>query len=82
MFVPIRAHKTTKPCTIRFQRLFVDIDLHEWVISILKQLLFQPMTIAVGFSFLTKHPIENTISYMYAAPELAFARAKIQNKVK
>ena len=82
MFVPQRALKSsTKPSTIRFQRLAYDLDVHEWIISILKQMLFQPMQIAVGFSFLTRHPLEHTLSYMFAAPELAFAKTRVRTKV-
>ena len=82
MFIPKRALKSSnKPSTIRFQRLAVDLDVHEWVISILKQTLFQPMHIAVGFSFLTRHPLDHTLSYMYAAPELAFAKTRVRTKV-
>ena len=45
-------------------------------------LLIQPMRIKLGFSFLTRHPLTDEIGYMYAAPELAFAEANIENKVK
>ena len=68
--------------TVTFQRLFVDINVEKWLRTIFECILFQPMRVAVGFSFLTKHPVENNISYMYAAQELAFAKARINKEVK
>ena len=82
MFIPKRALKSsTKPSTIRLQRLCHDLDVHEWVMSVMEQLLFSPMKVAIGFSFLTRHPLDQNISYMFAAPELAFLKAYVREEV-
>ena len=49
--------------------------------NVFDTLLIQPMRIKVGFSFLSRHPLTNTVQYMYAAPELAYAEANIESKV-
>ena len=96
LFVPKKIMKSNKvsffllefienfvqPCTIRCQKLFKDLDVYSWMSQIFECLLIQPMRIKVGFSFLTRHPLNEEIGYMYAAPELAFAEAVIENEVK
>ena len=73
--------KLFKRCTIRCQKLFHNLDVFQWLTAIFDVLLVQPMRVKVGFSFLTRHPLTNTIQYMYAAPELAYAETTIDTKV-
>ena len=70
-----------QPCTIRFQKLCNNINVHDWLTEICDVLLIQPMRIRVGFSFLTKHPTKHNLQYMYAAPELAYANGVIETEV-
>ena len=59
-----------------------DVDVYDWLGEVFDCLLIQPMTLSVGFSFLTRHPTTGELRYMYAAQELAYASTKIRTKVK
>ena len=70
-----------KSGTIRCQQLCHDLNMYDWLGNLFDCLLIQPVTIQIGFSFLTKHPLTETMDYMYAAPELSCERARVSTEV-
>ena len=56
------------------------MDVYSWIVSVFDCLLFQPMRINVGFSFLTEDSVKGTIGYWYAVQELAYFKTKVTKK--
>ena len=56
------------------------MDVYQWIVSVFDCLLFQPMRINVGFSFLTEDTVNSTIGYWYAVQELAYYKTKVVKK--